>query len=238
MRNADLRRHYDAMWASAFPAIARGAVDCDTRITAGPDLRRGLTLIARPGAALQASFAAVVQQLDALEPQQYRYPVTDMHVTLLPLFTAVEDPSMQLARLDDYRAVAATALKDIGGFTIDFDGITLSPGAVMARGFPRGAALEALRERLRTGLRAQGLDASLDGRYRLVTAHVTLCRFVTPLRQPAQFGTLLTALRDQPLGSMRVDEVELVINDWYMSMGTLQCVEVVPLQTRAGNSAP
>jgi 2'-5' RNA ligase len=238
MRNADLRRHYDAMWASAFPAIAGGAIDCDTRIAAGPDLRRGLTLIARPGAALQASFAAVLQQLDALEPHQYRYPVSDMHITILPLFTAVEDPSVQLARLDDYRAVVATALKDIGGFSIDFDGITLSPGAVMARGFPRGPALEALRERLRTGLRAQGLDASLDGRYRLVTAHVTLCRFVTPLRQPAQLGALLAALRDRPLGRMRVDEVELVINDWYMSTGTLQCVGVIPLQARTTQSAP
>ena len=233
MNNADLRRHYDAMWASAFPVLASGTVDCDAGLAAGPDRRRGLTLIARPAPAVRAAFERLLDQLTTIEPLQYRYPALDMHVTILPLFTAVEDASRQLARLDDYRAVVRTALDGIEQFDIAFDGIALSSGAVMARGVPSGAGLATLRERLRTGLREQGLDVSLDQRYRLVTAHATLCRFVMPLRQPARFSALLAALRDQPLGSMRVAQVELVVNDWYMSNGTLECVEVRPLQPSA-----
>ena len=114
---------------------------------------------------------------------------------------------------------------------IAFDGLTLSQGAVMARGFPHGPGLDMLRERLRSGLREQGLAASVDERYRLVTAHATLLRFTAPLRKPAQFGALLAALRDRPLGRMRVEEVELVVNDWYMSNGTLERVETRPLIT-------
>lgn len=231
MRNFSLAGHYDAMWARAFPALASGTVDCDPSLAAGPDRRRGLTLIARPSQALCASFDALLDQLTAAEPRQYRYPAPDMHVTVLSLFTAVEDPSQQLARLDEYRAVVRQAMEGIAPFDIAFDGLTLSQGAVMARGFPHGPGLDMLRERLRAGLRQQGLAASVDERYRLVTAHATLLRFATPLRQPAQFGALLTALRDQPLGCMRVEEVELVINDWYMSNGTLERVEIRSLKT-------
>jgi 2'-5' RNA ligase len=222
-----LGQHYDAMWTGAFPKIVAGTVDCDTGLLAGPDRRRGLTLIARPSAAVRASFDALLDQLAAIEPGQYRYPASDMHVTVLSLFTAVEDPSQQLARLNDYRAVVHAALEGIEPFDIVFDGLTLSPGAVMARGFPCGCGLDTLRERLRTGLREQGLAASVDQRYRLVTAHATLLRFTEPLRQPARFSARLAALRDLPLGKMHVDKVELVINDWYMSSGTLRRVETL-----------
>ena len=37
-----LQAHYDTMWEHAFGAIARGDVDCDTRLAAGPDPRRGI----------------------------------------------------------------------------------------------------------------------------------------------------------------------------------------------------
>jgi 2'-5' RNA ligase len=230
MSNDGLVQHYDAMWAHAFPALASGAVECDTVLAAGPDRRRGLTLIARPAPALRAAFATLLDRMAGAEPDQYRYPVPDMHVTILPLFTAVEDAAAQLARLEDYRAVVQTALAGIAPFEIDFGGIALSPAAVMARGVPRGPGLETLRERLRIGLREQGLAASVDERYRLVTAHATLLRLTKPLRRPARFSALLAALRDQPLGSMRVDEVELVINDWYMSSATLQHVDTRRLQ--------
>ncbi len=118
-------------------------------------------------------------------------------------------------------------------FEIGFAGITLSRGAVMACGYPHGPALETLRERLRIQLRARGLDASLDQRYRLVTAHATLLRFAAPLQQPARFAALLEELRREPFGSMRVDALELVVNDWYMSSGSLRRVEVLRLPARA-----
>lgn len=228
MTRDELRLHYQAMWDDAFPAIAGGTVADDPHL-AGPDRRRGLTLIARPDAALQARFDALLDHLAALEPQQYRYPALDMHVTILPLFTATESPDAELARLAAYQAVVRTAVAGMAPFDIDFDGLALSRSAVLARGYPCGPGLAALRERLRAGLRDHGLDASVDQRYRLVTGHATLLRFAAPLVDPAGFSAQLAALRDVPLGTMHVTTMELVVNDWYMSHATLERIDVIPL---------
>jgi 2'-5' RNA ligase len=228
-RSLDLQAYYDAMWTRAHGAIAVGDIERDERVLAGPDPRRGLTLIARPGPALAARFDALLDRLAQAEPGQYRHPPADMHLTVLSLFTVTEEPGAQLARLDAYRAAVHAAVAGMEPFEIGFEGITLSRGAVMACGYPRGPALEALRARLRVQLRARGLDASLDQRYRLVTAHASLFRFAAPLRQPARFAALLEELRIEPLGSMRVDQLELVVNDWYMSSAQLEQVELLRL---------
>jgi len=236
--NTQLQVHYATMWESAFDAVAQGDVDCDTRLATGRDLRRGLTLIARPGPALQARFEFLLDRLALCEPQQYRYPVTDMHLTILPLFTAIENPVSELAKLNDYIYSVRAALDGIEPFDIKFHGITMSRSAVLAQGFPCGPALETLRERLRTQLRDAGLDASLDQRYRLITAHSTLFRFVAPLHHPQHFAAQLRSLRDEPLGCMHVNEVELVVNDWYMSSSSLDRIAKVPLRTTISNVGP
>jgi 2'-5' RNA ligase len=229
--NTHLQIHYDTMWNRAFGAVAYGDLDYDTHLTVGRDMRRGLTLIARPSQTLRARFETVLDRLAGSEPQQYRYPASDMHLTILSLFTATENPDLQLLRLPDYRAAVSAAMEGIEAFEIDFSGITLSLSAVLAKGFPVGTTLETLRERLRVQLRNRGLHASLDQRYRLITAHATLFRFVTPLQGAQDFAALLTSMRDEPLGTLRVDEVELVVNDWYMSSNSVELVKTIPLRT-------
>jgi len=228
--SGSLQEHYDTMWEHAFGAIACGEVDCDTRLAAGSDPRRGISLIARPCPSLQACFDGLLDRLADAEPRQYRYPAADMHMTILSLLTAGAGAAIHPALVDDYRAAAQAAVDGIEPIEIDFDGIALSRGAVMARGVPRGPALEILRERLRSALRERGLDGALDRRYRLVTAHMTLFRFTEPLRDAARFAALLDGLRDKPLGIMRIEQAELVVNDWYMSSQSLVRVAVLPLR--------
>lgn len=217
------------MWDRAWPDVARGAVECDLHLAGGLDPRRGLTLIARPGPALAAQFEAVQDALIAADPRQYRQPLSDLHVTILSLFTVTDDSGPHLARRADYAAAARAAADDLPAFAIDFAGITISRGAVLARGFPRDGTLEALRARLRDALRARGLDGTLDQRYRLVTAHSTLLRFVAPPLEPARLAAALAALRNVPLGPMQVDSLQLVINDWYMSSAALEPVATFAL---------
>ena len=218
----DLQSRYDTIWHEAAPALARGDVACDAQLAAGNDPRRGLTLIARPDAQLAASFSALLDRLTDIEPAQYRHPIEDMHVTVLSLFTATVNHGPELARAEAYRAAVAAAVAGTPPVTIDFTGITASRGAVLAQGFPQGDALPALRDRLREELRLRGLDGSLDGRYKLVTAHSTLLRFVRPLTASKAFLHTLTQLRETPLGAMHVNTLELVQNDWYMSSATLE----------------
>lgn len=224
-----LQAHYDAMWTRAVDAVAAGDIDIDPELSAGPDPRRGLTLIARPDAKLAARFEGLLDPMTGAEPDQYRCAAADMHVTMLSLVTVADHPSPEMARLDDYRAAVDAALAGVESFAIDFSGITLSRAAVVAQGFPCDATLATLRERLRDALRTRGLDASLDGRYRLVTAHSTLLRFAAPLRDPAGFVALLETLRHRPLGRLEVGAVELVVNDWYMSSGSLRRLARLPL---------
>jgi 2'-5' RNA ligase len=226
-----LQHHYDAMWDSASGAVFRGDIDCDTHLLAGQDERRGLTLIARPDPALCARFDAVLDRLAGVEPQQYRYPMADMHLTILSLATVADDLAPALLHLPAYHAAVREALDGMAPFDIDFRGITISRGAVLAQGFPCGPALETLRERLRDALRHSGIGAAPDQRYRLVTAHATLCRFVAPLQAPERFIALMRSLRHAPLGRMHVGDVELVTNDWYMSSDAVECITRIRLPT-------
>jgi 2'-5' RNA ligase len=226
------RERYDAMWRDALPAIAAGAVECDPRLAAGlgPDPRRGLTLIARPGTALRAGFGDAIARLAAIAPDQYPYPPDDLHLTVLSLCTVAADNKAHLARMDEYADAVRSALAGLPAFEVAFRGLTASRGAIVAQGFPCGPALETLRERLRAVLRARGLDATLDGRYRLVTAHATLLRFARPPDDPQRFADALAAMRDLPLGTLRAEEVELVMNDWYMTAASVRVVARVALR--------
>lgn len=230
---ASLRAHYDAMWDRAWPHVAEGDVECDRHLAGGLDPRRGLTLIARPGPALADGFARLQDRLAAADPHQYRQPRADLHLTVLSLFTVTADPAPHLARRAEYAAAVRAAVDGLPPFAVDFDGITISRGAVLARGFPRDGTLEGLRARLRAALGASGLDGTLDQRYRLVTAHSTLLRFVAPPADPAGFAAALAEVRAMPLGTMHVDSLQLVVNDWYMSSAAVEVVETLALGGRA-----
>lgn len=133
--NTQLQVHYATMWNSAFGAVARGDIDCDTRLAAGRDLRRGLTLIACPSPALQARFKFLLDRLALREPQQYRYAVTNMDVAILPLFTAIENPVSEFIQLTDYIDSVRAALDGIEAFDIKFHGITMSRVLCLPKGF-------------------------------------------------------------------------------------------------------
>lgn len=224
-----LQARYDAIRDGALPALRANDLELDRRLLQGPDPRRGLTVIARPDAALAARFSRLLDGLAALAPGQYRHPAPDMHVTMLSLFTVRDDFHAELQRVDAYRDAVRGAVAGLPAFEIAFRGVAASRGAVLAQGYPCDTTLETLRERLRAALRARALDASLDGRYRLVTAHATLLRFVRPLAQPGRFADATEALREAPLGTMRVERVALVQNDWYMSSASLRTIETYEL---------
>lgn len=229
-----LAARYDALWDDAAPVVRRGEGILDPWVTQKhADARRGLTLLARPGPELARCVDTFLAALRAAEPEQYFQPTADLHLTVLSLFGATADHAPYLARLDDFRAAADEALRDVPAFTVKVEGVTVSRGAVLARGFPRDGTLERVRERLRSALAARGLGGGLDQRYRLQTAHLTLVRFAAPLSRPQAFVQALVAARRHAFGEMEVREMELVVGDWYQSA---ECTRRV--QTYALSAAP
>jgi 2'-5' RNA ligase len=234
-----LAARYDALWADAAPAVRGGAATLDPWIARkNADPRRGLSLLARPGADLVRRLEDFLAGLRAEEPEQYFQPAADMHLTVFSLFGTTADHAPYMAHLDAYRAAAAEALRGVPPFRVEIEGVTLSRGAVMAQGFPADGTLDEVRERLRAALAERGLTAGMDQRYPLMTAHLTLVRFAAPLRRPERFVQRVAAARGRVFGAMEVREMELVISDWYQSSEHTRLIRTHALTAAPGTRAP
>ncbi len=221
-----LRRCYDRLWWAGIARIRAGKVELDPVLQARvPDKRRGLSVMARPCRAVRQNVALFLKELGRLEPDQYYYTASELHITILSLFTATIEHRPFLAKRETYHSAVEAALNHIESLQIEFAGVTASAGTVMIQGFFETDALLALRDRLRTELRVRGLGAGLDQRYRLRTAHMTVVRFRTPLLDPTRFARALERARDRPFGATTVRSLSLVENDWYMSHGATKTLK-------------
>jgi 2'-5' RNA ligase len=209
---------YDRLWADALALFATGRVNTDPHLLdRATDDRRGLSLIIRPAPDMIARITGLIDRLREIVPGQHIYRPDELHITLLALIGVAPGFDLAVVPLAAYRALLADLFAHVRPFEVHFTGVTASPDGVMVCGHSEGDALNILRDRLRESLAQAGLGASLDRRYRIVTAHVTILRFCA---QPADLPALiefLSAARRCDLGSFRVSQVELVTNDWYMS---------------------
>jgi len=231
-----LRERYAGLWQGAINEVREGRVTIDPLLASRePDRRRCITLLARPSAAIQHSVQEFLKELRAIDPEQYYYDPTELHVTVLSLFTATLEYARYLARYAEYLAAVRAARARVPAFEIEFTGVTLTREAVMIQGFPEPSALNDLRESLRNELRARHLTEGLDGRYVLQTAHMTVVRFRAPLRESARFTGMLLRYRNHLFGRTTVEELNLMRNDWYMSRASVEILERYQLSS---NSAP
>lgn len=211
----DLVAHYDALRQAALPLLARGAAELDVLLDSPHDTRRGLTVLARPPAAIAAAIETLLVAFRHCEPQQYYYPAADMHLTILSLISAHPGFSLAAGEPAVYVQAVREALHGLPPFTIRYAGLTAVPGGVLVQGFPLDEGLQRLREALRTYFQHAGLAHSIDQRYRLQTAHSTVIRFRRPLANPAQLVAALERCQRQFIGTFEVSTVELVVSDWY-----------------------
>jgi 2'-5' RNA ligase len=209
---------YERLWADALALFATGRVNTDPHLLdRESDDRRGLSLIIRPSPDIIARLTGLIDRLNEIVPGQHVYRPDELHITLLALLSATSGFDLAAVPLAAYYAQLADLFAHVHPFEVHFTGVTASADCMMICGHSEGDALNVLRDRLREQLSQAGLGTSLDCRYRIVTAHVTILRFCA---QPANLPALvafLTSLRDHDLGTFRVDQVELVTNDWYMS---------------------
>jgi 2'-5' RNA ligase len=212
----ELQHHYATMRQRAAHQLGHGQAEVDPWLTQlTPDERRGLTLRARPPAPLATRIQEVVAAFQQLEPDQYYYPASELHLTVSALIAAYPGFTLQQLAPRAYQQAVGQSLAQSSPFTLSYSGVTASPGAILLQGFPQGDALTQLRTQLKHGVEQAGLWHSIDARYALQTAHITLVRFQAPLRQPAQLVQLLDAYQQTFIGAFVVDTLELVYTDWY-----------------------
>lgn len=214
--------HYDTLWQSHWPEIQRGQISCDPLLLRKEtDPRRGISLIARPSAEVSQRISAMLHKLAELEPDQYYYPQSEMHFTILPLFTGTPEYQHKLDRVPIYQQAVLNACQQCQPIAIESIGITVSPSGVMVQGFPSDNKLDLFRDALREQIRQRGFGHELDQRYRLITAHSTVLRFCAPLRHAANFAQALQEYRTSNFGQSQIAQVDLLLCDWYLSSSSL-----------------
>ncbi|MBN1678870.1 MAG: 2'-5' RNA ligase family protein [Anaerolineae bacterium] len=211
------------LWADALDVFGAGQVHTDPFLldraadNRRADNRRGVTLVIRPDAATCARIAPVLDRLCTCAPDQYHYRLDELHITVLSLISASEGYNPAGVPLDAFRARFESLFPRLNPFSIHYRGVTASPDSVMLWGVSGDDALNDLRDRLRQELRAVGLGDGLDHRYRVVTTHTTVLRFVSQPRDLPGLVSELKALHEFDMGTFEVSSIDFVDNDWYMS---------------------
>lgn len=117
--------------------------------------------------------------------------------------------------VEDYVALVQKSLEGLHPFEISFKGLTASPSCILLQGFWKDDTLNQIRENLRQQFKSSGLQQSIDQRYTIQTAHSTIVRLRKPLQHKDQWLECVEAYREFDFGAFRVNELELVCNDWY-----------------------
>lgn len=232
----NLVAHYDAMREAAMRRLVQGEVEVDNLIDSPHDHRRGITLLTRPPAAIAARIEEILADFQRLEPDQYYYPASDIHVTILSIISCYEGFRLDLTNPAAYQNAVRSILQSGFSFTMRYEGLTASPGSVIVQGFPVGDGLDVLRAATRAYFQSAGLQQSIDQRYSLQTAHSTVMRFRKPLRNATQLLEKLLQYQHHFIGSFEVNSVELVYNDWYQRARHTEVVARFPLDKSPANN--
>ncbi len=212
------RALYDRLWDEALASFRAGQVEIDPLLDRREfDNRRGLTLAVRPDGAALGRLSGVLDDLRALAPEQHIYRPDELHITVLSVISAAPGFDPARAPVNAYKSLFEALFAAAAPFTVQLRGLTASRSCVLICGHSPEGALNALRDRLRAGLRAAGLADGLELRYRSTAAHITALRFRVPPANLDALAGYIAARRDADYGPCPIHTVEFVVNDWTMS---------------------
>lgn len=211
----DLAAHYKQLFTESSKAILENNYVIDTKIDAENDNRFGITLLIRPPESIKNKIQSFLNELKKEDPAQYYYPNSDMHITVLSIISCYNGFSLNQINTEAYIALIEENLTVLQNLEINLNGITASNSTIMIQGFPANDSLNLFRDLLRKAFQNSSLEQSIDSRYTLFTAHISVCRFRNPIANTQKLVSLLEKYRKQDFGKFTVDKVELVCNDWY-----------------------
>lgn len=209
-----LQEKYDEIWNSSKEDILNNNIYIDSNLSnIENDKRLGLTVLIQIKGEVLNKFLEIINQLKEIEPEQYYYPSTDMHITVIDFIGASEDFVFDENKVEIYKKVLDKILKDFSRFNIEFKGLTASKGAIMIQGFFDDIFQE-LREKLREEVNKQGIE--LKERYKEVKiAHSTITRFKQKLQNPEKLVNKIEELKNFDFGTFEVKKILFVVHDWY-----------------------
>jgi 2'-5' RNA ligase len=213
----DLASHYTNLFTESCEKISNDNYVIDTQIDNLNDNRLGITLLIRPTEEIKNSIQLFLNELKKVDASQYYYPNSDIHITVMSIISCYDGFDISNITQQDYIAVINKCITGLNKSVIKLQGITASPSAVMVQGFPSDTSINDLRDNLRLAFKQTTLEQSIDQRYSLFTAHLTVVRFRNPINNKDLFLKLLHKYRDYNFGKFEIKKLELVQNDWYQS---------------------
>ncbi|SDH10270.1 2'-5' RNA ligase [Pedobacter terrae] len=210
----NLAEHYNQLYKDSIAKIADGNYEIDHLIDSDNDQRFGITLVIRPDAATKGKIQQFVNKAKAIEPDQYFYQNPDIHITLMAIISCYDGFNLKNINVQDYIDIIDEVLSRYKKFKIQFSGLTASPSCILIQGFLTNT-LNKIRDDLRTAFKNSDLQQSIDKRYAIQTAHSTVIRFRSELKNKEALIDLVEKYRNFDFGTFEVKQVELVYNDWY-----------------------
>jgi len=210
----NLAEHYHKLYTESIAKIAAGNYETDHLIDSDTDQRFGITLVIKPDDATKGKIQQFLTEAKAIEPDQYYYQNTDIHITLMSIISCYEGFDLKDINIQDYIQLIQEVLARHKRFKIQFKGLTASASCILIQGFLTDT-LNEIRDDLRAGFKNSDLQQSIDKRYAIQTAHATVIRFRSELIHVDALLSLIEKYRDFDFGTFEVKQVELVYNDWY-----------------------
>lgn len=225
MKSHQLKAHYDSMWTHSLAKFRKQEIEIDALIGSLEDDRYGMTLLARPSENVKVNIKRFLDDVAQVAPHQYFYPESDMHLTILSIISCYSGFYLAQIQIPSYIETIREIVDPIAPFKIHFKGITASPSCILIQGYPENNQLENLREQVRSAFSQSDLQHSIDKRYAIQTAHLTVIRFQKPLQEPEKLISVINQYREYDFGSCWVDGIELVGNNWYQQKEKVQLLK-------------
>lgn len=216
----NLSEYYNQLYTTSSELIAAGKYGIDSDLKNESDSRFGITLLIRPNDEIKANIQHFINELKKAEPEQYFYPDSDIHITVLSIISCSPTFNLNQISPNEYIEIICRSLVEVEKIKIHYKGVTASPSAIMIQGFPSDETLNNLRNRLRENFKKSNLQQSIDSRYEISTAHSTIMRFQEKLHDPKKLMQIAAEFRDYDFGEFDVKGIELVYNDWYHRKNT------------------
>lgn len=232
-----LAEQYTQLWNGSIKKFRDNIFELDPLIDLESDTRYGITLLIRLHPTVTHRIQTFLRELQSIEPSQYYYLASDMHVTVMSIISCYPGFTLEQIQVQEYIAAITTCLEHITRFDLTFHGITASSSCVMLQGFPGNQILETSRDAIREYFRQSPLQHSIDTRYAIRTAHATVVRFRRTITQATQFINVLERYREYDFGTCEVDSYELVFNDWYQRAHHVQPLHTFLLRGRHGEES-
>lgn len=224
----NLAEHYNKLYNDSITKILNGDYEIDHLIDSDTDQRFGITLVIRPNEATNNHIQQFLTEAKAIEPDQYYYQNADIHITLMSIISCYEGFDLSNINVEDYVKLIQQVLAKHKSFNIQFKGLTASPSCILIQGFLT-ETLNGIREDLRTAFKNSDLKQSIDQRYAIQTAHSTVIRFRSELKNKEALIDLIEKYRDYDFGTFEIKQVELVYNDWYQREKYVKKLHMFPL---------